>query len=877
MRGIAAASILGEMSVMKLRMQACAALAIFLGAILGMNGCSSSSSNVVTVTVSPSTAVVIAGQVQTFTATVGGSTTTTVTNWPCTYSYTPLPTTATPSPVAVTGSCSSGGAITGVTGNIGSWVITTTNGSNVLTYTAPSLANFPNPAPILTFTATADADNKKTGTAKVGLDSGIRVSVSPATVTVPVGITPNQSVSFSASLLNSPPLNLQWKVVQSNAGSTTVTDQTPNPLSTTCAPTCGSMDANNNGIFTAPSTLPTDTTPPKSTSTAATTVYVVVWSASDTNHYAIATITLVSATANSITFSGISPTVIPAGGVLQDIYLSAKNFLNTTSIYFTPPGQTQVGPPIDSSNIFTIPISTEYCTASASGVTPVVTCDASIMTRIRLTSAQLGVAGQATITVTNIPGAATPTPPCTATSSGSGTSVITSIACPISLVYAPPALVAAVPDSFPQGQSTTLAVNGGYYGGSNSPIVKLLLDGALDTVQTFGPRQFVGSPAGSQLQNPGLYEVSIQSNAPLGSQPMFPIVTTNVAVQPTFGTTPTVATIPLNTTPASGTNLAPSSFALDSAKGFAVMTEQAGNAIQLIDLTGPTPQLNGNPVPAGNAPTSIAIDDQINIAGYSGQDLGVVVSSADNKLYLFALTRTTATSIGNPVPVDLATLLQQPGATGLSTPKAIGIDTGTHLAALAYTNSNIGFIVDVNPNLDGTDTRTCFIATQKPPCVIAPVSLNTGNSPQVVMQPQAPFAYVTPGGSGATAVVDLLQQGKSAIIAPAVTNGTSGAVRSIGITKIITTLATPHGINPALGGTVIISGLIPADLNGTFQVIPGSVIDAYTFSYAQPGLPDEIEINTATQPGSVQYGTPYYSFNTTSTASGAAIDRKSVV
>ena len=76
--------------------------------------------------------------------------------------------------------------------------------------------------------------------------------------------------------------------------------------------------------------------------------------------------------------------------------------------------------------------------------------------------------------------------------------------------------------------------------------------------------------------------------------------------------------------------------------------------------------------------------------------------------------------------------------------------------------------------------------------------------------------------------------------------------------------ATPHGINPALGGTVIISGFICPHLNGTFQVIPGSVTDAYTFAYGQLGLPDEIETNTSTRRrDSVQYGTPYYSFNTT--------------
>src|ERR1700719_1438768 len=148
------------------------------GAAMVMSGCGSSSANVVTVTVTPSSVTVIAGQVQTFTAVVAGSTTTTVSAWPCTFSYTPNPTTAVPNPKAVTGNCTSGGSIQGLTGSIGTWTITTANRSNVLTYTAPSLTNFPKPfVPVLTFTATADVEKSKTATATVGLDSGIRVSV----------------------------------------------------------------------------------------------------------------------------------------------------------------------------------------------------------------------------------------------------------------------------------------------------------------------------------------------------------------------------------------------------------------------------------------------------------------------------------------------------------------------------------------------------------------------------------------------------------------------------------------------------------------------------------------------------------------------------
>jgi len=163
-------------------------------------------------------------------------------------------------------------------GSIGTWTTSSTNGSNVLTYTAPSLSNFPNPIPIISFIATADADHKKTGTGQVGLDSGIRVSITPLTATVPVGITPAQTASFNASLLNTNPSTAVFKLVQPNTASTNVLDQSPNPLSDTCTvtsptttiPGCGSIDPN--GVYTAPIALPTDTVPAGSKSISPTTV-----------------------------------------------------------------------------------------------------------------------------------------------------------------------------------------------------------------------------------------------------------------------------------------------------------------------------------------------------------------------------------------------------------------------------------------------------------------------------------------------------------------------------------------------------------------------------------------------------------------------------
>ena len=139
---------------------------------------------------------------------------------------------------------------------------------------------------------------------------------------------------------------------------------------------------------------------------------------------------------------------------------------------------------------------TNYCQTSASGVTPVVTCDASIMTRVRLNPSQIASPGTGTITVNNIP---------------STNGQTTSISYPITLVTPSPAIVSAVPDSYPQGTSTQFSTDGGYYGGGNSPLVNLLFNGTLSLATAFGPRQFTGYLQGSSgpLNGPGLYPVSI--------------------------------------------------------------------------------------------------------------------------------------------------------------------------------------------------------------------------------------------------------------------------------------------------------------------------------------------------------------------------------
>ena len=864
-----------------------AAILLLTGAALWQSGCGSSNVNQVVDTVDPGSATVVAGTTQVFTSTVTGSTNLNST-WSCQYQYTPAPTTSNPNPKTTSlTNCTSGATVNG--GSIGTWTTDQTAANNTLSYTAPPLSKFPNPIPTITFTAVAAANSNKKGTAVVSLDTGIRIAVSPTSATAPVGITPAVIIPFSAQLASGPPINLNWKVLQPVVGSSTEICNdfpslvsggacgTANPNGSSCSPSCGTIDAST-GIYTAPATMPTNTapvqtTPASSAATAATSVTVVAWVSGDIYHYATATITLVNASTNPITFTGIHPTTIAAGGVLQDVWLDARNLLDTLNITFTDPlGNTTQ---IPSTNIFTIPITANYCTPSASGVTPVVTCDASIVTRIRLAANQLTHAGTGTITVHSIP-------------SVSGTA--TDVSIPINLVYAKPAIVSAVPDSFPQGTPAQFTANGGYFGADGS-LVELLFNSGLNVVlPPSNSRQVTGPLQGSQTQTPGLYPVSVTFEAQTTNPPPYTSAVTNVAVQPTFGPLNQAYFVPGTTTtpqhqipnvfppniPLPTANALPSSMAINSTKGYAVITEQGTNSVQLVNFAPSGSRFIPNFVmtaPVGIAPTGIAIDDQIDLSPINqpGADLAIVVNSGNSttgsSLTLLAVTPNSITPIGSPI--SLANLIQEPPNTNVPPAFSVGIDPGTHLAIVAFSNATLGFIVSVNPNPvpAGVTPPTCFNSSQTPPCAIASVSLTTGATPQVIMQPDAPLAYVTPGGLGGTSVVNLLLSNNTVAIAPSAQNGASCPA---GTTTATIITDTPNGLNESFPGAVLIQGVTPSYFNGTYPVLTATT---YTFTYELTCPTNGSSTPTTGGGGSVTFGNPYYTFATTSTVTGGAINQ----
>src|SRR5260370_11501962 len=154
--------------------------AIFVLAIAGCGG--SSNTNVVSVMVSPASASVIVSQSITLTSIVSGATNLNVT-WTCTYTTTTVDSTGKPT-TAPALPCTSD------TGNIPANSTNTT-----VTYTAPNKVPDPTKFPLLhvIITATSVENTKKTGTATLTLDSGISVTLTPATGPVPTAVQLNFS------------------------------------------------------------------------------------------------------------------------------------------------------------------------------------------------------------------------------------------------------------------------------------------------------------------------------------------------------------------------------------------------------------------------------------------------------------------------------------------------------------------------------------------------------------------------------------------------------------------------------------------------------------------------------------------------------------
>lgn len=764
------------------------ALAVACALLAGCGG--GGTTNVVSVSVFPARQTLIVNQQQQFNATVSGATDTTVT-W--SISSVPVPTSSTsttPTPTP----CDTNPTVCGTIDD---------KTKNLITYTAP--AKVQNPAINVILTATSNADKKKTAQATILLDSGIRVSVTPAAATIGAGDPPFQ---FNATLTNDlTPNDVTWLVTQ---------DSMITATSKSCSPACGSIDAT--GLYTAPTAVPT--TP---------TLTVEAVSKLDTLQSGTATITLV--TGGPSTFTGISPTTALQGALFQDIYLLATNLRSTTSVSFngTPVGVSQ------------LKVTTVTSTTTSGSTTTTTT---STSARLRLNAAQLSETCPAT---------------------GCPIAVAGATGGPFNLQLVPvrPGLVASQPDSMTQTANAvaSIALDGGFFGSPvqpGAPAVKVSFSGGGGGIRTFqfgGPqspsnlRQLTVSLNPNDLGTPGLYSFSLQNlNGAQGTP------ASNFAVQPDPNTNgPTLAA------PLSGPFTNPVAIALDSTIGTAIVANQGSanqGSVVRINMNGATPQvIDTVGLPITGTPAGVVVDEIRHIAAVVSSSVQTTTTSKIINPQVTLLDLQAGQQIA---AIDLSTFyagVTAPPPAGA--PISVGLEPNSQLGIVAFSSSNVGAIFHYESPSPTPSTPACILNTQtsSPDCVVSVVTLSTGVSPQIAFHPALHWGFVTPGGTSAVmTIVDVTRPANSVPIATAQNTGLS---RTSNVVTVKTTQA--HNLNPATvigvsaAGSVLVTGAADTSFNGAFAV--SSVIDSQTFTYSQTGP------NATSGGGQIFYSEPLATFN----------------
>ena len=769
--------------------------------VLALAGCGgSSNTNVVTVAVSPAAATIIVSQSITLTSIVSGATNLNVT-WACTFTTTTVDS-AGKATTAAAQPCTS------ETGNIPANSTDTT-----VTYTAPNKVPDPTKFPLLQviITATSVQDPKKSGPATLTLDSGIRVTLTPTTATVPT----LEQQQFSASLTNDndPTVNgVAWLVTQ-----TTPTSTNPSyPNQPSCSPACGSIDAT--GKYVAPSAVPTTAT-----------LTVVASSKADPGRIALGTITII--TGGPITFSGLSPTVAPQGASSYDIYLDAQNVSSSSVITIT--GKNSTFPPLNAGQVkilFPIPTSATPNPGSTGA-------------RIRLSAQDLAIADTYTVSMSD------PAQPVT---QGPG---------PFKFAVVPtrPTSVASLPDSVqlnqPLGNAQSLAIDGGYFGPTGL-FANVGFNGnslLADPSSSSSRRLNVALPSSDvNAALPGLYPLSVTRTTPPLPAANNPSIT-NIAVFPDYST---VFPAVVSATPLPPGSL-PSAVDIDTRLGILAVAETASNQVAFFTVGAGSLSPVGTPV-AVNAPSGLSINQSNHTVA--------VVSFQDQSVKVFPLPGSTGDpNVTYPVTIQLAGLINPADVTPLPVPYSIGVDSDTNNAIVAYsstanpTTAKVGFLLDLNKNTQ----QTCIGTSSGSPCVHAQVTLNTGANPQIAMVPHSHLAYVTPGGAGVLTGVDVTKASASV--------GISSVSLTSGLATVVTSSA--HGLTPGNPGTVLIQNVAPPadfattkiNFNGVFSV--QSVIDATTFTYALNS-----SFNDTSTGGTVYFSSPNITVGVSQTTQGIAIN-----
>ncbi len=452
-------------------------------------------------------------------------------------------------------------------------------------------------------------------------------------------------------------------------------------------------------------------------------VTVTAISAYDPSKSGTASVT-VSAAANP-TVTQIQPNLVSEGSVQQDVYITGTNLLSTSTVL--------AGTPLT-------PVPTLY-------VSPT-------LLRATIPAGLLSAAGAVPILVQS--------------QGGDNSNILPSNQ---GLVVNParPAIVAALPNTLiPTLNNTNINLVGGFF----SPSSTVQINGQSVGATLTSSQQLTVPVPSNSLPAPGLYPVTVHNTDVVAPAPALSAI--NLAVEPAQSTIPTA--------PSSSFSVGskPQSIAIDPSLGVAVIANSGDNTVSIINLATNT-NVPGSPVTVGNAPTGVAVDDQLS------HHIVVVANSGDNSISSIDLTTLAVTT--DPLPNPNAPPLAAP------IPYAIGIDSMSHQAFVALQSSNFGWIVDFSSG----------VPSANPPQQIggALTPFSTGLNPTVFVDQRLNWAVITPGGLGAVNVVELGRlpgtggnpedKGRPAAVVAALTASTT--IQGVGINQQTHTalLADPTG------------------------------------------------------------------------------------
>jgi len=592
--------------------------------------------------------------------------------------------------------------------------------------------------------------------------------VATATITLDSGI--RVSLSQTTFTIGT---NEQFLFSNSNAfGPTVIVTGTSNQAVAWSVTSGGGTIDPNSGLYTAPSTPGTAT--------------VTVTSLADNTQFASATVNIVTAVDPTVT--SISPPNGALGAAFQEVFITGTNFISTTNVFVNKSL-------LPSGALFSITPTTLF----------VIVPDSVLSSNFPVSGSTVPL----TITVGRQNGVQQSCSPL-----------------PCQLVLSPvrPAIVASKPDSVEVKTTAGAAItlDGGYFGTTNTtlgfqgnPMVNVQFAGQQTGFTFNSDRQLLVTTAPGSVSAPGLYPITVTS-AVSGSA-NGSVAAANLAVQP-VSTPSQIASSTVGTTP--------SSVAINTATGVAVVANQGSNDITLVSLNdGPmaaggiiTPSLCTGTLGSGSAtspgcvasaPVSVAVDNLRNLA--------LVANSGTSTLAVVDLNARTVTALLTFPSADIA------GNPFALIPRAVGINPVSGRALVAFTStastgSNAGAILDMNQvqNISGS---VSLPAAGVNPVLINVANISNGLNTRIAVSPRLNWALATPGGVGALSIVDLGRQ---------TVNQISGIGCLSGSSPPTVTVTTTAVNSLQVGQPVLISGVSPVSFNGIFAV---TAVNNTSFQY----------------------------------------------